>query len=124
SIVGSGNDMPQVANDSIDEKHLAVVVVVETPGVGRALSDDFEDLAGGMIAPDATVDRYALRDRGTGLADERRRQNSMPAVEPAIGAPFQAVDDVVPDGAFVPSVEQYDRLAVGNIVAIGVGNEE
>ena len=46
----------------------------------------------------------------------------MPAVEPTIGAPHQAVDRVVVRLGR-PPVQQRHRIAIGNIIGIIVGNE-
>ena len=51
------------------------------------------------------------------------REDAVAAVEPAVGAPDEAVERFV--RVFVaPAVEQLLRLAVGLVVAVFVGNEE
>ena len=59
-----------------------------------------------------------------GHADVRRGLNAVPAIEPAVRPPAQAVGDVVPHDAVVPAVEHDLRLAVGDVVAVAVGKEQ
>src|SRR5262249_26766099 len=47
-----------------------------------------------------------------------------PAIEPAVRAPRQPVDDVVSDAAHRPAIQHDLRLAIGHVVAIPVGNEQ
>ncbi len=54
----------------------------------------------------------------------RGRLDAVAAVQPAVGPPLQAVGDVVADAVVVEAVEQHLRLAVGAVVAVGVGDEE
>ena len=56
----AGNDVPEMADDSVDEKQLAVFIPVMSPGIRGAVADDFEFFARGMITPDAAVDGCAL----------------------------------------------------------------
>src|SRR5438045_783280 len=58
------------------------------------------------------------------LADQRRGENSVPSVKPAVGAPLEPIDDIVPHGRRVEAVEHDNRLAVRDVVAIGIGNEQ
>src|SRR5262249_6025577 len=111
-VVGAGNEMPEMAVDVVGEEHLAVVVVVKAPRIGGAVGDGLEDFADRVIAPDAAVDADALAVGRAGRADVRGRHDAVPAVEPAIRAPHQAVDDVVADPLKRPAVEDDFGLAV------------
>ena len=75
-VVSAGDEVPEVAVDAVGEEELSVVVVVEAPRIGRAVSDGFEDLARRMIAPDAAVDFHALLGRRAGRADVRGRHEN------------------------------------------------
>ena len=48
----------------------------------------------------------------------------MSAVEPAVGAPAQAVDDIVPHLVGVEAIEDHFGFAVGFVVAVFVGEKE
>ncbi len=48
----------------------------------------------------------------------------MTTIEPAIGTELQTIDDVVAYRLGVEAVEHHDRLAVGDEVAVGIGNEK
>ena len=76
-----------------------------------------------VVAPDAGVDLRPLVGRGARLADARVGEDAVAAVEPAVGAPDEGVESFV--GVLpAPAVEEHPRLAVGDVVAIGVGDEE
>ena len=47
--MGAGHDVKQMRDHAVGDERLAQVVEVESPGVGRAVSDGLEDLAGRMI---------------------------------------------------------------------------
>ena len=69
-----------------------------------------------MEAPDAPVERRALCLRRAGRADEGMREDPVRAVEPAVGAPAQAVEYLV-GVVGAPAVEHYfwrPRRAVGS----------
>ena len=65
-IARAGNDVPEMADDGVDEKQLAVFIPVVTPGIRGAVADDLKLFALGMIAPDAAVDGCALGFRRAG----------------------------------------------------------
>src|SRR4029079_3888032 len=52
-IAGAGDDVKDVRDDAGGGKKVAVLVVVEAPGVARAVGEDFELVPHGVIAPDA-----------------------------------------------------------------------
>ena len=91
-------------------ERLAVLVEIEAPGIARAVGEDFEDVPGRMIAPDAGVDRRAVLVRRAGLADARMREDAVAAVEPAVGAPGEGVERLV-RVLIAPAVEQDLRRA-------------
>ena len=88
--VGAGDDVKQVRDHAVGDERLAQIVEVEPPGIGRAVGDGLEDLAGRMIPPDAAVDRHPLVIGRARLADPRDREDPVAPPEPAVGAPFQA----------------------------------
>jgi hypothetical protein len=123
-VVGAGDHVPEVADHAVREERLAVVVPVEAPGVRRAFADDLEHLLRDVVAPDAAVEEDSLRVGGAGLADLRLALDALVAVEPAVRPPLEAVDDAVADLAVVPAVEHGDGVAVRNVVAVRVGDED
>ena len=119
-----GDHAEEVRDHAVGDERLAVVVEVEAPGVGGAVRDDLEDLAGRVIPPDAAVHRHPLVVGRAGLADVREfDEDAVAAPEPAVGPPLQGVEHVVL-GLDVPAVELDDRRAVGPVVAVAVGEEE
>jgi hypothetical protein len=122
-VAGAGNDVKEVGNDTGGGEEVAVLVVVEAPGVAGAVGEDFELVADGVITPDAGVEGDSLIRGGAGLTDFAVREDAVTAVEPAVGAPDEAVEGFV--GVFVaPAVEEPDWLAVWLVVGVFVGNEE
>ena len=144
-VAGTRNDVQEVGDDAGGGEEVAVLVVVEAPGVGGAVGIDFELVADGVITPDAGVERDSLVGGGARLADFAVREDAVTAVEPAVGAPDEAVERFV--GVFVAeSVEEDsgtgwdvfwrrkhwrdasatrpDWFAVWLIVGVFVGNKE
>ena len=100
------DDVVEVLDDARGREGVAVVVEVEPPRVARALGEDFEDVPGRVIAPDAAVERRAVGVRRAGLADLRVREHAVRAVQPAIGSPAEGVQRLV-RVLVAPSVEQH-----------------
>lgn len=123
AVVGAGDDVPEVADDGVDHEELAIGIPVVAPGVGPAVRDGFDDFAGGVVAPDGAVDFEAFVHRGAGGADGGGVGDAVAAVEPAVGAPAEAVDDVVADGFGVEAVEEDLGFGVGGVVAVLIGYE-
>ena len=65
-VVAALHDVPQVFDDVVRHEQLAMLVVIEAPGVGGAFAEAFEDALRGVVAPDAAVDFGALVGRGAG----------------------------------------------------------
>ena len=118
------NDMPQMADDRVDQKHLAVLIEVEAPRIRRPVSDRLEHFASRMISPHAAVDFRPLRFARTGSTDDRRREDSMPTIKPAVRPPLQTVNDVVPHRVLIPTVEHHDRRPIRFVVAVLVWEEQ
>ena len=124
AVVRAGDDVPEVADDGVDEEGFAVLVPVHAPGIGGAVGDRLEDFADGMIAPDAAVHFRAFGFGRAGFADGGGAGDAVAGVEPAVGAPLEAVGDVVADAVGLEAVEEDDGFAVGHVVAVAVGEEE
>ncbi len=103
-------------DDAIRDERLAAVVEVESPRVRRAQGEDLEFLRDGVVAPDAAVEGDAPGVRRPRLADARVGQDAVAAVQPAVGAPHQLVEDVVL-GLEVPAVQHHARRP-GRLVAV------
>src|SRR5262249_18822231 len=93
--VGAGHDVEEVLDDAVGDEQLAVLVPVQAPGVGGAPGDHLDLPARRVVAPDAAVHGGPLLGGGAGRADAGLRLDAVEAVQPAVGAPGQAVDDVV-----------------------------
>ena len=48
----------------------------------------------------------------------------MPPVQPAVGAPFEAVDHVVAYTIVIPPVQDDLGFSIRNVIQIGIGNEQ
>ena len=123
--MGAGDHVPEMSVDSVDVEKFAVFIPIVSPGIGRAVGEDFEGLAVGMKTPDASLDRNALGFGRPGNADIAGAGSSAAAVKPAIGAPAEAVGKVVVvvlgDGE---AIEDDFGFSIGDVVAIAIGNEE
>ena len=100
-----------------------MLVEVEPPRVTGPVGKHFEHVPGRMIAPDAGVERDATVVGGAGLADARVGEDAVAAVEPAVGAPGEAVERLV-RVVLAPAVEEDLRRPVGPVVAVLVGDEQ
>src|SRR5262249_33650717 len=78
---------------------LAVLVVVQTPRVTRAVGKYFEHMLRGMVAPDPGVDWNPLLVGRARLADAGVGEHTVTAVKPAIRSPGKCVECLV--GVFV-----------------------
>ena len=119
----TGHDVPEVADHAIGDEHLPVVIEIQPPGIGGAVGDDLELPRRRVVAPDTAVHRRALIQGDAGLAHADGRLNSVVAVEPTIRSPCEAVDNGM-SRLDVEAVENDLRWAVGNIVAVFIGNEQ
>ena len=59
-VVGSGDGMPEMADDCVGVEQLAVPVPVEPPGIRSAVAEDLKRFRFRMKAPDRAVQRGAL----------------------------------------------------------------
>src|SRR5262245_9274094 len=94
-VMCTRNQVKEVAGDGVGDKCFTVLVPIEAPGIGEAVAEDFEDLARGMIAPDAAVDRNALLLRAARRADPAGAGSTAAAVEPTVWPPAEAIGAVV-----------------------------
>ena len=77
-----------------------------------------------MIAPNPALDVGALGFGRAGATDlGAGAEDAVPAVQPAIGTPAQAVDDVVAHLVGVESIQDHFRLAIRLVVAVSVGQK-
>ncbi len=102
------NHVETMRNHARLAEGLAIFVEVESPWIARPLGKNFEDVLGGMVAPDPGVEWLALCVRRTGLADPRMGKDAMAAVKPAVRPPRERIQRLV--GILPgPAVEQYPR---------------
>ena len=104
-VTGTGDNVPKVADHRVDHEQFALIIKVHTPGVRRAMTDDFKLFVERVITPDATIDRRTLGTGGPRFTNERRCHDAVSSIQPAVGTPRQPVDDVVPDRVVIPSVQ-------------------
>ena len=122
-VVCARNTLPEVTDDGVDEEELAVLIPVVPPGICAALADDLEEFFRGMITPDGAIQFCARAIRRARFADGGSRLDAMASVEPAVGPPFEAVQDIMTNDVVIPAVEQDFRRPVGNIIAVAIGDE-
>ena len=123
-VVCARDQVPEVADDVVGEDHFAEVVVVEAPGIRRAAGHHLEAMRAWMHPPDRAVDRRAGRLGISRPPHAARGEDAVAAVEPAVGAPHQAVHHVVGHVLRIEAVEDRLGRAVGTVVAIAVGHED
>src|SRR5258706_15088158 len=73
-------DMEQVWNHARFHNALAMFVEIDAPGIARAFAEKLEDMFGGMIPPDARIDRCAPAVRCSGLANFRMSEHSLATI--------------------------------------------
>src|SRR5438552_3672069 len=81
------NGMKQVRYHAGFHKTLSMLVKIDSPGIARAFGEEFENVFQRMITPDSGIDADPFPFRRTGFADFGMGEDSMAAIEPAIGAP-------------------------------------
>src|SRR6185295_4167121 len=81
------NHVPEMRDHAGLDDALAIFIKVDPPRIARALGEHFEELLRRMITPHRGVDALALLNRGAGLANERRTENPVATVEPAVRSP-------------------------------------
>ena len=94
---------------------------VHGPVVGRrrggvrhlVQGEHLEDMFGGMITPYPGVHALALFLGCAWFADERRTENTVTAVEPAVRTPGEGVQCLVRVSVVIPAVEENLRIARG-----------
>ena len=122
--VRSRDNMPEVADNRVDDEHLAVLIEIESPRVGHSVHHWFDGTMDGMVSPNTGIDLDALRVARAWFADIAGRLDPVSSVEPTIGSPFQTVGWRVTDDPFIESVEHDDRRSIRNIIPVSVGKEK
>src|SRR5262245_13862297 len=112
-VASAGNDVEDVRDDAGGGEEVAVLVVVEAPGVAGAVGKGLERVPHGMIAPDAGVELDALVIRRARLAELAVREDAVAAIEPAIRPPDEAVERFV--RVFVTPAIEEDGRAGGDV---------
>ncbi len=88
--------VPQMSDHSIDHEHFAVLVEIESPGVGHTVHDGFHSIAYGMIAPDTGIDLYPLRVRIARSTNTAGGLYPVPGIQPTVWPPLQSIGRRVP----------------------------
>ena len=121
----SVDEMPEMAGDRIDEKHLSIRVPIVSPGICRAVGEDLDEAFVRVIAPDPALHRDALFGGSAWHSEITRTGMTAPPVEPAIRRETETVGEVVIVRlGHGESVEHHLGRAVGNIVTVGIGDEQ
>ncbi len=112
-----------VETATVRHEQVAHRVEIQAPLIAAAVSEDFEFVPHGMIAPHASAQFLPLRIRGAGLADQRVREHALAPIEPTVHAPRETVECLV-RVLKAPPIEQHLRSTIGTIVTIAIGNEQ
>src|SRR3954468_17918406 len=140
SLVNAARDhMKQMRNHAGGDEQLSLRIVINAPRIAEAMRDDLEYLLCRVVAPHAAIDLDAVaRDqivrerlaaidqasRANRFSDLRRSRVALKPIQPAVGSPVQAVDDLVTI-ANAPAGQPH--LDVGDIcfvVTIAIGDEQ
>ena len=129
--VGSGlfvinsalDDVEEMGDNAAGGEAMADIIEVEAPGIGETAGEDFERLRFRVEAPNAGIEIEAVFFRCAGFTDERVGKDALATIEPAVGSPDEGVEGFV-SILDAPAVEEDFRFGVGDIVAIGIGNED
>ncbi len=123
--VGTGNHVPEVPVDGVDEEEVVQVVPIVAPGVGRAVTKHFESAGASVETPDASVEGNARCVGGAGSANAARARAAASPVEPAVRSEADSVCKVVMavagDGE---AVENGLGFRVWLVVVVAVRDEE
>src|SRR5688572_11350456 len=137
-IISAGYDMPEMRNHARRDKHLAVIIEIKAPRITETVRHDFKTILGGMITPDSAVEilrlshRRFLGKRLSGpidastvrrFANARSSGKSLTAIQPAIGAPAQAVQRLVPILDAPPGQAHLD-VAIRAVVAVTIRHKK
>src|SRR5579871_1423388 len=94
-ITAALNHVEAVGNDAGFDKELAILVVIQAPGVTGTFRKDFKSMLDRMESPDAGVDLGAFIIGSAWLANIAVGENAMTTVEPAVRAPAEGVERLV-----------------------------
>ena len=105
-VAGPLDDVPEVRHHARLDKTLPTLVEVDAPRVARALGEHLELMLGRVVAPHRGVDPLPLALGRPGLANQRRAENAVTAVKPAVRPPGERVQGLVRVGFVVPAIEK------------------
>ena len=97
--------------DAIADERLAIVVPVDTPGVGRTIREWFPDMPQGMISVHATIEARPRVVRHSRLTDHRPICSAVRAIQPAVRSPGECVCQIVRIRVIAEAIKQHLRLA-------------
>ncbi len=135
----AGNDMPEVRDHTGADEQLPLCVVIDAPGIAEPVGHHLEDVLRRVVAPHAAidVDSFPLEEiLGKGflvpvqppfalrLPDFGRGRVALEAVQPAVGAPVQAVQRLVPVADPPAGQANLDIGDVGLVVTVAIRDEE
>ena len=115
------DDVPKVGQYRVGGDQVPVLVKICSPGIDHATGQFFKLMIDRMKPPHPARDPGPCGFRRPRLTDLGEFVEANGTIEPAIGTPVKIIEDVV--GGNFKSVEHHDRLRVGNIVPVPVGNK-
>ena len=138
-VDAAGDDVKEMRDHAGADEELALGVVVDAPRVAEAVGDDLEHVLGRMVAEDPAVDVDAVPFQDVvgerlfvfvepaltrRLSHFRRRRIALESVQPSIGTPVQAVDDLVPVADAPSRQTHFDIGHVGLVIAVAIRHEQ
>src|SRR5436190_10483060 len=91
----SGDKVPKMAIDGIDEEGFAIRVPIMAPRVHGSVSHHLDDFASRMIPPHPAADRNSFGGARAGAAEFSGSRGPTAAIQPSIGSPMKPIGKVV-----------------------------
>ena len=133
------DDMKCMRNYTGRDKHLALGVIIDTPGVAEAVSNHLKTILYRMIPPypPVYVDALSFENvfrkgiamfvdllSGIRFVNPGRGGKPLKTIEPAVRSPMKAVERLVAIPDAPTRKKNFDVVQVGHIVSIAIRNEQ
>ena len=118
-VITALDDVPEVGDHAGFAEPVAVFVVVEAPGIGGAVGENFEGFPDRVETPVGAIERGAVLGRGAGCPDIAMGEDAVAAIQPAVGSPDKTVQRLV---GVLPAkaIQQDGGGGVRFVIAIGI----
>ena len=82
-------------DDVVRKEHLAVIIVIKSPGVRRSVRDNLKRPVGRVKTPDAAIQEDPIMLCRTGSTNMTGCFDSMSSIQPTVRPPPQTVDNIM-----------------------------